>query len=101
MKADYKSLTGTDWKPTLTSAVSNTKNDDKDKCEEESIEKADALQEVVSQTNATGDIDLENVLITKVNEQGDKVRNLKVNKAPKVKLKQMNYFCSLILCVRM
>ena len=88
---------GTDWKPTLTPAVSNSKNDEKDKSEAKSITRADTLQDVVTQNDTIGNLDLENELITKVNEQGDKVRNLKANKAPKVKLEQFSYFSSLIL----
>ncbi|KAI4469059.1 prolyl-trna synthetase [Holotrichia oblita] len=64
LKADYKTLTGKDWKPgTAPPTVETTK--------------PPITNNSMPATNATDE------LVTKVNKQGDIVRNLKTNKAPK------------------
>ncbi|KAI4469093.1 prolyl-trna synthetase [Holotrichia oblita] len=64
LKADYKTLTGKDWKPgTAPPTVETTK--------------PPITNNSMPATNATDE------LVSKVNKQGDIVRNLKTNKAPK------------------
>lgn len=66
LKGDYKKLTGQDWKPGAVAAVSQSAN----------VSLAAPSQEASDPQK--------DELIKKVNEQGNVVRDLKANKAPKV-----------------
>lgn len=63
LKTNYKNLTGKDWKPELVSSPMNRTQ--------------------IEERGARGDDAVKSSFVDKVNAQGDLVRNLKTNKAPK------------------
>ena len=79
LKAEYKQLTGSDWKP----AAAGTTPKKQESSASATPKKQDLEPEQVQGASMDGSPDVA-LLVDKIDKQGGKVRDLKAAKAPKV-----------------